>query len=115
ALHLAPAGHDLLLHFTRERHVIEASGHLIALAIGPLEEFQRFASRRLVLWLLVDKHERCARNRPSRITWLVREKRAKAIGGIPGGAGGRRGKGRSDGGDRLAGFVDHLGVGKVVL
>src|SRR6185436_4797056 len=115
ALHLAPARHHLLLHRIGEWNVGETRGHLIAVLVGPLEEFQRFPGCRLIRGLLVDENEGCTGNWPGIRARLVGQDRAEAICRIPSCAGcccTKRSCGRSYG---LTLAVHHFRVVEPVL
>ena len=99
-----------------QRHIVEAFGQLVAVVIGPFEEFQRFGGVSRIRRLLVDEDEGRARDRPRVIARPGRSGPRRS----PANAPSRRWRPRP--GRRLPSvrtatpvLVDHAHIGQVVL
>src|SRR6185295_18867836 len=63
-LDLVPACGDFLLHGLGKSHEVEACRQLVAVLVGPVEEFEGFLGGCGIRRLLVDKNEGCACDGP---------------------------------------------------
>src|SRR6476660_10063974 len=106
---------DIFDHVGGHWNIVERFGRLAAVLVGPGEELERLTGGSDITWLLVDEDPGRRCHRPRTVARLIGENHAVTRLRLPVGIC-RRGLECFRGWrDRLAGLVDHLGEGQLVL